>query len=202
MYVIATLGGLDRAVAEAVLPEPKVRDEVRATHVIACVVETLIGLAIGSAVGAVADGVRRTFRVTPTVTADAAPPRRAPHWVDEERMTTSVAGLKHGLRRRISLGHRQATTMIAPIGAQIAPEDRVAFARMLGLLARDALVAERFAPQLHAGWRCAAAAIEGRAIPAIDPLWQRFAQRLRGDAPVMTLTSSDLAARGVILQIG
>jgi hypothetical protein len=203
VYVIATLGDLDRVVAEVVLPEPKVRgDEMRATRVIACALETLAGLAIGCAVGAVADAVRRTFGVTPVVTADVAPPPRAPHWMDEERMKTSVAGLKHELRRRIGRGHREAIAMIAPFEGQIGAGESSAFGRMLGLLARDELVAERFAPQVQAGWRCAVAAIEGRSIPAIDPLWQRWAQRFRGDRPVVTPTSSELAAAGVIMQIG
>ena len=203
VYVIATLGGLDRVVAEAVLPEPKVRgDEVHARRVIACALETLAGLAIGCTVGAAADAVRRTFGVTPSVVADAAPPPRTPQWMEEDRMTTSVAGLKHELRRRIGLGHREAIAMIAPIEAQIGAGERSAFARMLGLLARDELVAERFAPQVQAGWRCAVAAIEGRSIPAIDPLWQSWAQRFRRDRPVVTPTSSELAAAGVIMQIG
>jgi hypothetical protein len=201
VYVIATLGGLDRAVAEAVLAEAKVRDEARAAHVIACALETLAGLAIGSVAGAVADAVRRTFGVTPVVTASSAPPQRAPYWLEEERTTANVAGLKHGLRRRIALGHRDAIAMIAQIEEQVTTGERAAFARMLGLLARAELVAERFAPQVHAGWRCVVAAIDGRTIPAIDPLWQRWAQRLRGDRPAVTPTSADLAAAGVIMQI-
>jgi len=202
VYVIATLGGLDRRVAELVLPEPKVRDELHAARVIACALETLAGLAIGSTVGAVTDAVRRTLGMIPVVATEVAPPPRTPHWMDEDRMKPSVAGLKHELRRRIGLGHRDATAMIAPIETQIAPGDRPAFARMLGLLARDELVAERFAPQVQAGWRCAVAAIEGRTIPAIDPLWQRWARRFRGDRPVVTPTSSELAVAGVIMQIG
>jgi hypothetical protein len=122
--------------------------------------------------------------------------------MDEDPVTSNVAGLKHALRRRIGLGHAAAIELLLPIDGQIAAADRAAFARMMGGLAQDELVAERFAPQVQAGWRCAVAAIEGRTIPAIDPLWQRWAQRFRGERPVVTPTSSELAAAGVIMQIG
>lgn len=202
IYVIATLGGLDRAVADAVLTEPKVRDATLARWAITCVTETLAGLAIGATIGAVADAIRRTFGVTPVVSTAVEPgPRPAP-WLEAERAITAVAELKHELRRRLALGHRAVLEMLAPIEDQIAARDRAAYTSVLGVLARDELVAERYAPQLQAGWRCTAAAIESRTIPAIDPLWQRWALRFRRERAAITPSTGDLASAGVILQIG
>lgn len=202
IYVIATLGGLDRAVAGAVLPEPRIRDAALARWAIACTTETLAGLAIGATVGAVADAIRRSFGVRPRVSTAVEPPPRPAPWLETERARTSVAEIKEGLRHRLVIGHRDVLQILAPLEEQIAAGDRAAYGSLLGLLARDELVAERYAPHLQAGWRCTAAAIEGRAIPAIDPLWQRWAQRFRRERAVITPSTSDLASTGVIMQIG
>ena len=56
-------------------------------------------------------------------------------------------------------------------------------------------LAECYAPQVAAGGRCAAAAIEGRPIPPSP-------RSGSGERSVVTPTSGDLAAVGAIMQIG
>lgn len=189
-YLSATTASLDRAVADLVLSEPTVRDPAHATRVIERLLETLAGLAIGSLVGAVIAGVARTLGVdvAPAVDRALAPTARAPApRLDDEAPPRSLGGeLKHQLRRRIAIDARETGVVLGRIDRMIAPGDRATFGRMVGLLANDDLVAERFAHQLRAGWRCAVAVIEGRTVPAMTPIWQQWAARLAGARPVIT----------------
>lgn len=202
IYVFAALGGLDRAVEGVVLDEPRIRDEALATRAIACATETLAGLAIGAAIAPVAEAMRRTFGLAPKISTRVPPPARPPHWLERARAFTAAAELRDGLRTRIALGHRDVIAMLAPFDVQIVAAERSGYERTLAALAKDELAVERYTPHLQAGWLCVAAAIEGRTIPATDPLWQRWAQRFRRERPVITPSSEQLASAGVIMQIG
>jgi len=184
-YVVATLASLDRAIAELALPEARVEDRRCASQVIERLLETLVGLAIGSSVGAVITGARRTTGAQVGARIPlVAPVPRASGWFDDEGPArTPAAELKLRLRGRVARCGRDVHAMLAGIEREIAPEDRAAFARMLGLLAGDELTAERFARQVRSGWRCAAAAIEQRSVPAVEPLWQQWAVRISGEQP-------------------
>ena len=185
-YVVATLASLDRAIAELSLTEARVNDRRRASQVIERLLETLVGLAIGSSVGAVVAGVRRSMGAQlgariPLI----APVPRASGWFDDEGPArTPAAELKLKLRGRVARCGRDVHAMIAGLERDVSANDRAAFARMLGLLAGDELTAERYARQVRSGWRCAAAAIEERAVPAVEPLWQRWSMRISGEQPV------------------
>ena len=185
-YVTSTLARLDRTIGDLELATPRVRDRDEALAVTDRLVETLVGLAIGSVVGAVIVGVRRTFGIEAVV-------RRLP---TPRRIDEDGGGLQRRLRGRVAIAGRDVRAMLIAIEQQLAEADRGAFARMVRLLAEDELVAERFAHQLRAGWRCASAAIEGRTIPAVDRLWQRWAQRLAGERPVV---AAKLAADVMVL---
>lgn len=186
LYVSSTLLRLDRAVADLTLSEPTIHEPASAARVLECLLETLAGLAIGSAVGAVIAGVRRTFGVEITTRTDLRPPARDVRYLDEPGPLRSVTGaLKLRLRQRIALGARDVAVLTAGIEAQIAAADRRAFARMLSVLAGDELVAERYAHQVRAGWRCAHAAIDGRTVPAVTAMWQHWARRFAGERRVV-----------------
>jgi hypothetical protein len=184
-YVAATLASLDRAIAELSLPEARVEDRHRASQVIERLLETLVGLAIGSTVGAVIAGVRRTTGalVGARVPLIATVPRASGWFDDDGPARTPAAELKLRLRGRVARSGRDVHALLARIEREIAHEDRAAFVRLLGLLAGDQLTAERFARQVRSGWRCAAAAIEARSVPAVEPLWQQWAVRISGEQP-------------------
>ncbi len=186
LYVSCTTSRLDRAVADLTLSEPAVHDPVSAARVLECLLETLAGLAIGSTVGAVIAGVRRTFGVESATRTDIRPPARDVRYLDDPGPFRSITGaLKQRLRQRIALGERDVRALTAAIEGQIAAGDRRAFARMLSLLAEDELVAERYAHQVRAGWRCAHAAIDGRTVPAVTAMWQHWARRFAGERHVV-----------------
>ncbi|MBA3462921.1 MAG: hypothetical protein H0T46_23395 [Deltaproteobacteria bacterium] len=187
-YVVATLASLDHSIAELALPEARVKDRHRASQVIERLLETLVGLAIGSSVGAVIAGVRRTMgeEVGARIPLVAQIPR-ANRWFDDEGPArTPAAELKLRLRGRVARCGRDVHAMIAAVEREVRADDRAAFARILGLLAGDQLTAERYARQVRAGWRCAAATIEERPVPAVEPLWQHWAVRISGEPPART----------------
>lgn len=193
-YVLATLASLDRSIAELALPEARVRDRRRTSQVIERLLETLVGLAIGSSVGAVIAGVRRTMgaNVGMLVPLIATVPRASGWFDDEGPARTPAAELKLRLRGRVARCGRDVHAMLAGIESEVGADDRAAFVRMLGLLAGDQLTAERFARQVRSGWRCAAAAIEERPVPAVEPLWQQWSVRISGEKPA---TNDDVILR-------
>lgn len=217
-YLATSCGGLDRAVVVAELPAVKVRDPERAARTIDQLCETLAGLAIGTVIGAVAAGVRRGFgpelgaRVTSAIgRAAEGLTRQAPARVfalDDAPVRSFADEVKRRVRRRIALAPGHARPMLDAAAQEITTREASelrAFVRMLALTAEDPVLAERYAAQLAAGWRCARAVIEGSP-PAMDldgawPQWLRRARGLRAEAPA-PLTSAQLAEHGFVMRIG
>jgi hypothetical protein len=212
-YASASCAQLDRLIARAALAEPIARDVDGAARALAPLIETLTGLAIGRAIGAVMQGVRRSFDGATAARAEAAmhsaastlEPARAPALfaLDDAPCRTFAGELRLRLRRRLALAPRDVLAGITAMADALTADELAPFARLIGLLADDPLLGDRFAPQLARAWRCFAAVAEGTAHAPTDALWARWLRDVRGEvAPAPAPTPAQLAAAGVVVQIG
>jgi len=208
-YLISTTGRFDRVVAELVLVEPTTCDIDLAGRTLDRMIETVAGLAIGSLVGAVIAGVRRGFdaevraRVELAVArtiGKIAPPALQLHGLDVAPVRSLALEVQQRVRRRISVAARDARVLLTAIAAAV-DEPRV-FVRLVGLLADDVVISERYGELVAAGWQCAVAVIERRAAEATATVWRQWAQRINGVRELVPPTRRELAAAGFILQIG
>jgi hypothetical protein len=212
--VSATFARLDANLVALRLGEPRARDTDLAALTIDRLIETLTGLAIGNVIGAVRAGVRRGFggalratieQVMRNATATLEPAAAAPLYAMDDAPVRSLgAELVERLRGRIALAQRDAGAVLEAITAAIEsadPSELGPFGRILGLLAEDEVIAERYARQVIAGWACACAVIEQRPAITTEPVWQQWARKISGVREIVTPTRTQLAASGFVMRI-
>jgi hypothetical protein len=210
LYLSATTSRIDRAVADLVLAEPTARDLDLAARTIDRLIETLAGLAIGSVVGAALAGVRRSFGAEVRGKVDRAAarainsigsPEISPlHGIDAAPVRSLAIEVQQRLRRRNAFTVRDTRVLLLAIGAAI--DERPVFDRVLGVIADDPTIAERYAVLVAAGWQCATAVIEGRVVEASAAVWGQWAARIGGRAPAKEPTQEQLVAAGFVMRIG
>lgn len=212
LYLAAIFERFDRAVANLYVAEPSARDLDLAGRTIDRLIETLAGLAIGSVVGAVIAGVRRSFgadvrarveraaaRTIGSIGSPAIPPL---HGLDAAPVRSLAIEVVERLRRRNALVVRDARVLVVAIAGVIDADERRAFDRMLGVIADDATIAERYAARVTAGWEAATAIIEARVVEASASLWGQWAARLAARKTVSAPTQEQLVAAGFMMRIG
>lgn len=209
-YLSATSARIDRAVADLVLAEPTAPDLDLAARTIDRLIETLAGLAIGSVVGAVLAGVRRSFgpdvrkqveRVAARAINSIGSPEISPlHGLDAAPVRSLAIEVQQRLRRRNALTVRDTRVLLVAISAAI--HEGHVFDRILGVIAEDATIAERYAALVAAGWECATAVIEARVVEASAAVWGLWAARIGGRPPTQEPTQEQLAAAGFVMRIG
>ena len=209
-YLSTTATRIDRAVGDLILAEPTARDLDLAGRTLDRLIETLAGLAIGSVVGAVLAGVRRSFgaevrgrveRAAARAIGTIGSPAIAPlHGIDAAPVRSLAIEVQQRLRRRNSIAVRDARVLVDAVAGAV--DERRAFDRMLGLIADDATIAERYAAQVAAGWECATGVIEGRVVEASAAVWGQWAARLAGRRAAHEPTHVQLAAEGFVMRIG
>ncbi len=211
-YLMATSSHLDRAVADLVLTEPLTYDVDLAARTIDRLIETLAGLAIGSVVGAVLAGVRRSFGAAVIARVERAAarwigaigsPEVSPlHGLDAAPVRSLALETQQRLRRRNAFSARDVRVMIEAIASVFAPSELRVFHHMLGVIADDPTLGERYTELVASGWVAATAVIEDRTVEASATVWSQWAARIAGRRAAPVPTPQQLAAAGFVMQIG
>ncbi len=211
-YLTATSSHLDRAVTSLVLIEPVTYNVDLAARTIDRLIETLAGLAIGNVVGAVVGGVRRSFgadviarverAASNSIGAIGSPEISPPHGLDAAAVRSLALETQQRLRRRNAFSARDVRVMIDAIASAFDASERRVFEHMLGVIADDPTLAERYTGLVASGWVAATAVIEGRVVEASAKVWSEWASRIGGRRAASVPTQQQLAAAGFVMQIG
>lgn len=211
-YLAATSSRLDGAVSSLVLIEPVTFDVDLAARTIDRLIETLAGLAIGSVVGAVLAGVRRSFGAEIIARVERAAARaigaiRSPdvsplHGIDAAPVRALAIETQQRLRRRNALSAHDARVMISAIADALDASERRVFDHMLGVIADDPVLDDRYSELVASGWVAATAVIEGRVVEASATVWSQWAARISGRRAAPVPTQQQLAAAGFVMRIG
>lgn len=211
-YLTATSTHLDRAVASLVLTEPVTYNVGLAARTIDRLVETLAGLATGNVVGAALAGARRSFgadviarverAVARSIGALGSPEVSPLHGLDAAPVRSLALETQHRLRRRNAFSARDVRVMIDAIASALDASELRVFLHMLGVIAGDPTLGERYKELVASGWVAATAVIEGRVVEASARVWSEWAARIAGRRVAPEPTQEQVAAAGFVMRIG
>jgi len=124
------------------------------------------------------------------------------HGIDAAPVRSHAIETQQRLRRRNALCTRDVRMMIDAIAAALDASERRVFDHMLGVIADDPTVGDRYTELVASGWIAATAVIEGRVVEASAAVWSQWAARISGRRAAPVPTQQQLAAAGFVMRIG